>query len=40
MARPDKAAKVAELGHKFTDSAAVVLTSNPARSCCPRWLAP
>ena len=26
MARPDKAAKVAELGHKFTDSAAVVLT--------------
>ena len=26
MARPEKAAKVAELGHKFTDSAAVVLT--------------
>ena len=26
MARPDKAAKVSELGQKFTDSAAVVLT--------------
>ena len=26
MARPEKAAKVSELGHKFTDSAAVVLT--------------
>ena len=26
MARPEKAAKVSELGQKFTDSAAVVLT--------------